>query len=88
MPERQPSRPTEEDFIGAAVRFFKDDYEITRVYVPTHIYTNVYTVPSRKPNDVDIIRREQDAEGKRSEYESVGDFALRQLSFYQQAGKL
>ncbi len=87
MPERQPGRPTEEEFIGAAVRFLNDDYQIEPIHLMSGYFVNVCRVPIGKTDDMDIIRREQYAEGLPGERDSIRDFALKQLSYYQKTRK-
>jgi len=82
MIDRQPSRPTEDEFIGAASRFVKDDYES----VPTHSPFNLGVVQFIRPGkdlDMKIIRDEHQWEGRRGEPETLEEFAIRQLTWYQ-----
>jgi len=87
MPERQPGRPTEEEFIGAAVRFLKGEYTTQVVHLVTGYFAHVHQVYLDKIEDEKIIRREQFAEGLPGERESIRDFALKQLTLYQKSRK-
>lgn len=87
MVERQPGRPTEDEFIGAAARFLNDSYTTEVIHVMMGYFAHICHVPIGKDTDVDTIRREQFAEGLPGERDSIRDFALKQLSFYQKARK-
>lgn len=83
MVARQPGRPTETEFTGAALRFISDEYPHQSIHINSGYYANVMHVRPGKSVDKDIIRREQLAEGLPGEHESIRDFALRQLAAYQ-----
>jgi hypothetical protein len=87
MVERQPGRPTEDEFIGAALRFLGDNYATKVVHLMHGFFTNVHQMPVGKSFDMNIIRREQFAEGLPGERDSMRDFAIKQLSHYQKARK-
>ena len=83
MVERQPGRPSEQEFVGAALRFTTGDYSAEWVHVQCGPFVNVFRKPSGIEYDMAVIRRESDAVGRPGELETLEDFALRQLSHYQ-----
>jgi len=85
--ERQPGRPTEDEFTGAAVRFLSNDYKTEVVHIMCGYFANIHEVAIGRSSDIDIIRREQFAEGLPGERDSIRDFAVKQLSFYQKTRK-
>lgn len=87
MVEHQPGRPSEDEFIGAALRFLEDNYQAEPVCVSTGYYVNVQYVYPGKDADKDILRRECFAEGLPGQRESMREFALRQLASYQKQRK-
>lgn len=83
MVARQPGRPTEHEFIGAALRYTSGDYKQEWVHVQCGPVVNVFNKFIGIDVDMDIIRRESEAVGRRGEPETIEDFAIRQLSAYQ-----
>jgi hypothetical protein len=83
MVERQPGRPTEQAFIGAALRYLKDDYTTEVVHLSSGYLTHVQEVTMGKKGDENIIRAEQLWEGLPGSRESIRDFAAQQLARYQ-----
>jgi hypothetical protein len=80
MPRRKPlNRPSEETFIGAALRFVKDQYDPVEVHVPNGLYTNIFNVSEDRQKDLAILKAERDADGWPGEYESLADYALTRL---------
>ena len=82
MVERQPGRPDEHEFIGAALRYTAGEYEAQFVHVQCGPFVNVFKQFTGISTDMDIIRRESEAVGRSGEPETLEDFALRQLSKY------
>ncbi len=84
MVERQPNRPSEEEFIGAALRFIDHDYQEACVSV---MWGGVARIRVGQGYDLEIIYHEQEADGRLGEDESVLTFAKRQLAAYRKLGK-
>jgi hypothetical protein len=87
MVERQPGRPDENEFIGAARRLLANEYDPVQVHVPNGSHANMFVGYPGKVRDSLIIMREEEAEGKKGEYETLEDFAIRQLGNYQKLRK-
>ncbi|AHB42650.1 hypothetical protein RAAC3_TM7C00001G0812 [Candidatus Saccharibacteria bacterium RAAC3_TM7_1] len=87
MVERQPGRPSEEEFIGAALRFLHDDYTAEYLHVSASYTGRVYVYYPGKAMDIETIHKEYFAEGITGDRESIRDFALRQLAAYQRLRK-
>lgn len=83
MVNRQPGRPSEQEFTRAALRLTQNNYEVRPVHVAMGHYTNVITIEVGRTHDQDIIYREQIADGSRGAPETLEDFAFRQLAAYQ-----
>ena len=83
MVERQPGRPDKSLFIGAARRFLKGDYTSEVVPHSHTYYAKPTTVYPGKNLDEYLIRQEWAADGLLGTYESLADFALRQLLAYE-----
>ena len=83
MLEKQPNRPDETLFIGAARRFLKGEYPSEPTASYGRFFTPVSTVYPGKNIDATIIRQEWAADGLLGEYEPIADFALRQLRIYE-----
>ena len=82
MVERQPGRPDEYEFIGAALRYTAGEYTAQLVHVQCGPFVNVFKHFPGIASDMDIIRRESEAVGRSGVPETLEDFALRQLSSY------
>lgn len=82
MVNRQPGRPSEQEFIRAALRLEQNGYEIQPVHVAMGYYVNVMTVQVGRSYDLDIMRREQAADGLPGSPETLEAFATRQLDEY------
>lgn len=82
MVNRQPGRPSEREFTGAALRLTQNNYETQPVHMLMGYYANVIMVQSGRAYDLDIIHREQMADGFPGFPESLEDFAIRQLAAY------
>ena len=82
MVARQPGRPSEREFVGAALRYTGGDYQEEWVHVQCGPFVNVFKQFTGISSDMDIIRRESEAVGKPGEPETLEDFAIRQLSTY------
>jgi len=87
MVERQPGRPTEQEFIGAALRFIENDYQYESIVAMTSYFAHVYRVSSGRMNDICIIQQEHSAEGREGEPVSLRDFAIEQLAAYRKLRK-
>lgn len=81
MVERQPGRPTEDEFIGAASRFVEDDYKIVPIHSPFNLGVIQFIKPG-KDSDIKTIKNEHKWQGRRGEPETIEMFAIRQLTWY------
>ena len=85
--ERQPGRPSEDEFTRAAFRFVTSDYQLMQTH-EIHGYTTIVcSSPIGKYADAETIRAERHADGRLGEVETIDDFALRQLVAYQRLRK-
>jgi hypothetical protein len=83
MPRRKPLyRPSEETFIGAALRVVRDEYNPVEVHMPNGWYTNVFNISEDRQKDLAILKAERDADGWPGEYESLADYALTRLVLF------
>ncbi|HEY0965272.1 MAG TPA: hypothetical protein VGE13_02210 [Candidatus Saccharimonadales bacterium] len=81
MVERQPGRPTEGDFMRAALRFTEDNYEVVPIHSPFNLGVIQFIRPG-KAADMKIIKNEHKWQGLRGEEETLEVFAIRQLAWY------
>lgn len=82
MVNRQPGRPSEQEFTGAALRLAQNNYEVRPVHVAMGYYANVIMIQVGLAHDRDIVYRERAAEGLPGTPEPLEDFAIRQLAAY------
>ena len=87
MVKRQPGRPTEEEFTGAALRFISDDYTVEYLHSSVGYTNGLRAYYPGKALDIEIIRKEYLADGITGDQETIRDFALRQLASYQRLRK-
>lgn len=87
MVERQPGRPTVEEFTGAALRFIEDNYAIEPIHVNLGMYAQVRYMKVGRSDDIDVLIREIKADGIPGKRESIRDFAVKQLAWYQKFKK-
>jgi len=82
MVERQPGRPSEQEFMGAALRYTSGEYREEWIHVQCGPFVNVFKRFTGIDQDMSVIRREADAVGRSGVPETLEDFALRQLASY------
>lgn len=86
-----PKRPSVEEFVGAAQRYTRDDYkpedEVTAFVVNVGYFAYASSMPKQRIYDIDVIEREQAAEGLAEPGGSLEDFAVHQLAAYRRLAR-
>ncbi|MGK2896167.1 MAG: hypothetical protein ACSLEY_00995 [Candidatus Saccharimonadales bacterium] len=82
MVERQPGRPSEDEFTRAALRLVAGEYAELFIYSQMG---GIGKIVTSKKADIDIVKREHLADGLRGTPETLIAFATRQLAEYKKA---